>query len=114
MPPHTRRKLYVPPESSTGTASLEVLGHGRLTMRWDPARIPYLGLWFDQCSLAHEPVIAIEPSTGYYDSLATAVRNGRVPHLKPGCPRRWSLEITIDSQRPVRTTASKSASRELG
>ncbi len=57
--------------------------------------LPYLGIWFDRGAYSREPVIALEPSTGYYDSLATAVELGRVPRLEVGVPFEWYVDLAV-------------------
>lgn len=94
------RKVYVPPSVSARGARL-VRADGRaLELRWSLA-CPYVGVWFDGTAYSREPVIAIEPSTGYFDSLATAVERGRVPVLAPGRPLHWWVEV-----RPTRAAAN--------
>lgn len=90
------RKVYAPPDAGLDTATLVVPGHGRLRLRWDAGTVPYLGVWLDNCCYAREPVIALEPATGFYDSLAVAVRNRRVLWLQPGQPVQWWIEVTVD------------------
>jgi hypothetical protein len=95
IPPGGCRKVYVRPDEAIAEAALEVPDRGTLTFRWDPAVVPYLGVWFDNACYSREPVIALEPSTGYYDSTAAAVAADRVLWLEPGRPVSWSLEVTI-------------------
>lgn len=89
------RKFYVDPTTPTGTAALVVPGAGRLELRWDARVAPFLGVWFDNCAFAREPVIALEPSTGYYDSLARAVDHDAVLRLRAGEPVSWFVEVTV-------------------
>lgn len=87
------RKWYVDPARSVQSARL-VRGDGpELTMRWSDT-CAYLGVWFDRCAYSREPVIAIEPSTGYFDSLATAARLGQVATLAPGRPLTWWVRLS--------------------
>jgi galactose mutarotase-like enzyme len=92
------RKFYVPPELAVGTASLvnEKL-RCELQMNWSAAELPYLGLWVDEGVYNANPVAALEPSTGYYDSLDRAVSNGKVSILEPGKEKSWTLRVTIKS-----------------
>jgi hypothetical protein len=87
------RKLYVDPATTIGAATLQHADGSALTMSWQQCR--YLGLWFDNCAYSHEPVVAIEPSLGFRDSLAWAVEHGVAPALPPGETVRWSLEVAI-------------------
>jgi galactose mutarotase-like enzyme len=88
------RKVYADPDAPVDSVTLAAPGAGELTLRWDPVVTPYVGLWFDRGAYAREPVIAIEPSTGFYDSLATAVGNGRVLWVESGRPVSWWVEVT--------------------
>jgi hypothetical protein len=97
LPSGAGRKLYALPDAKIGTASL-IDGDGPwLRLAWDPALVPYLGIWLDNGAYARDPVIALEPSTGYYDDLTLAVSNQRVPYIRPGRSLRWSLEVTLGS-----------------
>jgi galactose mutarotase-like enzyme len=88
------RKVYAEPDWRVESVTLVVPDAGELTLRWDPAVTPYAGLWFDQGAYARRPVIAIEPSTGFYDSLAAAVDNDRVLWIEPSHPVSWWVEVT--------------------
>ncbi len=83
------------PDRPISEASLVHPDGARLTMRWSP-EAPYLGLWFDNGKFARGPVIAIEPSTGYYDRLTTAIELGRVSVLEPGSPLTWWVEVRAE------------------
>lgn len=88
------RKLYVDPATPVFEASLVRPDGATLSMHWSPES-PYLGLWYDNRAWSREPVIALEPSTGYYDSLARALAMNRVAILDPGHPLRWWLEVGV-------------------
>jgi galactose mutarotase-like enzyme len=95
LPTGTGRRLYVPPDMQVGTAAL-VDGDGSwLRMAWDPAVVPYLGIWLDNRAYSRRPVIALEPTTGYYDNLALAYTNKRAPLIDPAQPLQWTLEVTV-------------------
>ncbi|NEN06248.1 hypothetical protein G3T36_10205 [Diaminobutyricibacter tongyongensis] len=84
------RKLYVDPATRTSSARLVHSDGAAVTFGWSDAA-PYLGIWFDNRAYSREPVIALEPATGYFDSLATAVTLDRVARVEPGRPLEWSL-----------------------
>jgi hypothetical protein len=89
------RKLYVAPDSHVGSAAL-VDGDGSwLRMDWDPAVVPYLGIWLDNRAYSRRPVIVLEPTTGYYDNLAHAHAMNRAPLIEPGKPSRWTVEVSV-------------------
>ena len=87
------RKLYVPPGTHATEATLRHPDGAALTMTWQ--NCPYLGFWFDNRAYSREPVVAIEPSLGFRDSLAWAVEHGDAPVLTPERDLRWSLEVAI-------------------
>ncbi len=96
VPEATGRKVYLPPTASVGTAALRRPDGRALRLTWDPATVPYLGLWYDRSGFARADVIAIEPTTGYYDSLARAVDADRVSLVTPDHPLEWSLGVTVE------------------
>ena len=87
------RKFYVDPATSVRSADLHDDGR-TLHMAW-AGDLPYLGFWFDRARFARTDVIAIEPTSGYYDNLERAVRNGRVTVVAPGRHCEWSLTVTL-------------------
>jgi hypothetical protein len=89
------RKLYVAPTQRVASAALAVPGHGRLELNWNVEVAPYLGLWFDNRRYSRVPVIAIEPATGYFDSLATALENDRALTLQPHATISWFVEVRV-------------------
>jgi galactose mutarotase-like enzyme len=97
IPSGAGRKLYALPDAKIGTAALIDTDGSWLRLTWDPRLVPYLGIWLDNGAFAPQPVIALEPATGFYDDLALAVSNQRVPQVYPGRPLRWSLEVSLGS-----------------
>lgn len=90
------RKVYLPPEHPVRWAGLQQGDDGAwLRLSWDADAVPYLGIWVDEGSLNPAPTAALEPSTGYYDSLTRAWQNQRVMILPPGVPYRWSLDLEL-------------------
>lgn len=68
-----------------------------LVLSWLPAQLPYVGLWEDHCDYSSEPVVAVEPSNGWYDNLALARADGRCLVLRPGEVQRWSVTVVVGS-----------------
>lgn len=95
VPPGGCRKFYLGPERSVSSAELWLSDDHRLQLVWDARVLPYLGVWFDARLHSRENVIALEPSTGFYDSLERAVRLGTVPIVRPGTPLTWTLELRL-------------------
>jgi len=90
------RKFYLPPESRVGWARLaRPRAESWLQLEWQPAELPYLGLWFDEGAYNQTPAVALEPSNGYYDSLELAWRNGRCLRLPPGASAGWELRLRV-------------------
>jgi hypothetical protein len=92
------RKFYVPPEQPVAWAVLldERLGC-QLRLDWSPSAAPYLGLWVDEGLYNSASVAALEPSSGYNDSLARAIHNKKVPVLESGKDMTWTLRVNLES-----------------
>ena len=90
------RKFYLPPESPVASAGLVNHGHHcALELEWPSEMVPYLGVWVDEGTYNTAPTAALEPATGYYDSLALAVENRRVSILQAEERLRWSLRVNL-------------------
>jgi galactose mutarotase-like enzyme len=95
---HDCRKFYLPPESPVSLAAVVNRHLGcSLRMEWSPEELPYLGIWVDEGTYNPQPVVALEPSNGYYDSLQAAVANQRVGRIQPGGRQSWSLVVRMGS-----------------
>jgi len=68
-----------------------------LTLRWDAARLPYLGLWLTRGGYQGWHHVALEPTNLPADSLADGVRENSPPPLAAGATLRWWLEISLGS-----------------
>lgn len=66
-----------------------------LIYRFDPVKLPYLGVWINTGGLKKEVNIAIEPSNGFYDTLERAVSNNTAAVILPDEDVRWSLKIDL-------------------
>lgn len=91
------RKIYLPTRVRAGWCALEDPDGASLRLTWDPEVVPYLGVWLDHGLNSREPVVAIEPTTGFYDSLERADRDGRVSIVAPGRPLRFTLKVELRS-----------------
>jgi galactose mutarotase-like enzyme len=74
----------------------------RLTMRFDPEVLPWLGLWINNrgwsgCGSEPYQNLGIEPSTVPYDSVSTAIDRGEITWLKPGETRQWSVSVELSA-----------------
>jgi galactose mutarotase-like enzyme len=95
---HHCRKFYLLPDEPISWAALQQGETGDwIRLSWDLVQIPYLGVWVDEGTYNAASTAALEPATGYYDSLTLAWQNNRVMHLPPGEPVRWFLDIEFGS-----------------
>lgn len=93
------RKFYLPPEQSVSWAALHNPTDGSwLRLSWDAATVPYLGIWVDEGVYSPVSTVALEPSTGYYDSLAVALANQRIPTIPAGGSLAWYLDVECSDQ----------------
>jgi galactose mutarotase-like enzyme len=86
-------KVYVPPERPIYSAALadEMTGYA-LHLRWTQP-VCYLGILVDTRMFNAESVIALEPSTSFYDSLTRACKMERTPLLAAHEQHTWSLDL---------------------
>lgn len=95
------RKWYVAPEAQISEASLVHPDQETVRLRWTSA-VPYLGIWVDNCHYARNAVIALEPSTGFYDSCVLAEAGGTVARLgSHGSSLEWTLSLWFGLARDV-------------
>lgn len=89
-------KYYVADFVTTESAAL-TLNHNRLLYRlnFPQDRVPYLGIWVNEGGFKGEYNCALEPTTGYYDSLAVTCQSGRLQPLPPGETLSWYLDIEL-------------------
>jgi galactose mutarotase-like enzyme len=93
------RKLYMTPEQRANWAGLVDAGSGNwLRLKWDAGMVPYLGLWVDEGCFNTVSTVALEPTTGFYDSLATAAQAGRVVTIAPKATTDWEVVVQVGSE----------------
>ena len=84
-----------------GWAAIERKQSGlRLTVKFDPAESPWLGMWicyggWPESGTVRQQCVAIEPCTAPMDSLAEAAGQGWARTLQPGAESRWTMQITV-------------------
>jgi galactose mutarotase-like enzyme len=94
------RKFYLLPDmEASWVGMLRETDQCWMTISWDSEDVPYFGLWVDEGYFNPEPVIAPEPSTGFYDSLAFAANQGRHMTIEPGDTASWSLVLQFGNQK---------------
>jgi galactose mutarotase-like enzyme len=88
------RKYFVPPEVPVSCAGILRLPYRDwLRLDWDADLVPYLGIWIDEGAINQETVVALEPMTGFYDSLASAWEKNLVRTIEPGETQTWTLRV---------------------
>lgn len=90
------RKFYTLPSQPVSNAWLwqpEIMRG--LHLSWDEQTAPYLGVWVDEGTYTRSSTAALEPSSGYYDSLALAQQNQRTSILPARGKRQWWLEASV-------------------
>jgi len=92
---HRGRKFFALPDAHPAWAALLYDAGQWLRLEWDPAEVPYLGLWIDEGAVHCQAVAAPEPSTGWYDSLALACQKGQVCTAPAGGTRQWTLTVRL-------------------
>ncbi|MGD9635268.1 MAG: aldose 1-epimerase family protein [Pirellulales bacterium] len=75
----------------------DAAGNNAASIRWSTKQLPYLTLWKNTASQAEGYVTGIEPGTGFPFNRRIERAAGRVPKLKPGESRRFSLDIGLAS-----------------
>ena len=90
------RKFFVLPEAPVSWAGLiRQPEKDWLRLDWDPALVPYLGIWMDEGVFSQESVAALEPMTGFYDSLAVAWEKKQVNMIETGDTQSWMLSVRL-------------------
>lgn len=67
------------------------------TLRYDGGILPYLGFWVTAGGYRGDRNCALEPTSGFYDGIATAQKNGKCPVLEPDGEMAFELEISMDT-----------------
>lgn len=85
--------------AGAGPVSL-VQGTSRLSFLFDPAELPWLGLWINNgawsgCGSEAYVNLGIEPATTPYDCVNEAIENNAITWLQPGEEREWSLRVEL-------------------
>lgn len=92
-------KYYAPDKWQEGWCGLFAPDSGNwLRMYVDPQQVPYFGVWIDEGMYNDRNVITLEPSIGYYDSLARAVANGSARYIASGETFEWSMDLRLGTE----------------
>jgi galactose mutarotase-like enzyme len=97
--PNFAAKVFVRSPAS-GTVRLKGKHDERLTWRYSPDDLPWLGLWINNRGWSGgdaEPYLnlGVEPATTPYDSLADALGHDSVRWIEPGSSRSWSVTVGV-------------------
>ena len=92
-------KFYVNGGVPVGEASL-LLNHRRLryTLRFPKEEVPYLGVWINEGGFKDEYNVALEPSTGFYDSLPKAKALKTLQPIAAKSHFEWYMEIDLKAE----------------
>lgn len=91
-------KFYLEGSVSKGEAALS-LNSGQLLYKliFPREKVPYLGVWINEGGFKGEYNCALEPSTGYYDSLEITHGLDTLESINPGGTFDWFLDIYLES-----------------
>jgi galactose mutarotase-like enzyme len=93
------RKLYLMPGQRENWAGLVDRTSGNwLRLKWDASIVPYLGIWIDEGCFNTVSTVALEPTTGFYDSLATAAEAGRVMNVPAQTSKAWEVVVEVGTE----------------
>ena len=65
------------------------------TLRYDAQHLPYLGVWITAGGFQGDYNCALEPSSGFYDSISKAGKNGKLSILSPGQTMEFELRLSL-------------------
>ncbi|MHC9045250.1 hypothetical protein ACYX8G_11735 [Microbacterium saperdae] len=100
MPEGASAKYYTDPGERPQWARIDRRDGASLRLAWAGDAVRTLGVWLDRSGIGTEDVVALEPSTGWYDSLEVASASGRVLRLEPHAVAEWSLGISVLAPSP--------------
>jgi hypothetical protein len=94
------RKYYIADQIQEGYCGYMYPSHNmRAEFLFDPAILPYLGLWITSGGFRGDYNCAFEPSSGYYDKISIARANKRLDYLDPGETKTFSLYIKLTARK---------------
>ncbi|MFC5529700.1 hypothetical protein [Cohnella yongneupensis] len=91
-------KYYFADPLREGCAGLADPATGeRIVFRFVPEETPYLAIWAHYGGFG-DYTFAIEPASGYMDSVHTAHRLGKVKQVQANSTNRWTLSVALERE----------------
>ena len=98
MPDSGAEKFYAEGKVSEGRCRYEYPCSGMAAeLRYDSDFLPYLGFWATAGAFRGDVNCALEPASGFYDSIAAAQKHHACPVLHPGECWTFSLSIALET-----------------
>lgn len=91
----TYRKCVLEAHQRVGWAAIVHPDGTWLRLKWPPLEVPYLALYLEREAFTKLPCIALEPMTGWFDSLAKAAANGTASSVDADHPVSWWIEADV-------------------
>ena len=89
-------KFYGEERTTKGCCGLTYPSQGiTCLLRYDAQILPWFGVWITAGGFQGDYNCALEPSSGFYDSIGNAKRLGRLPILPGGGTMEFGLSITL-------------------
>lgn len=107
LSPHAHRaeKLFVERLPAGWAAVHDTATGDYLSLSWDTAALPYLGVWLNYGGWHRAYNVAIEPAAGAPDTLHEAVEWGRFATVAAGGEANWSITVAVGrGDEPVMAT----------
>ncbi len=102
-----------PLADSAGKATILLenrMGTQGISMTFDTRELPYLTLWKNTSAMEEGYVTGLEPGTGFPFNRSVERKAGRVPKLKPGEKREFTLVYRVhNSERSISETRNRIA-----
>lgn len=96
-PSNTMVKYYVRGRVREGRCGCLYPSQGmRYTLEYDARVLPYLGVWITAGGFRGDYNCALEPASGYYDSIPAARESGSLFYLSEERPLEFSLKVSLD------------------
>lgn len=93
-------KFYLADEVEEGmTKIIHKKENIEIIYKFDTEINKYLGIWVTKGGFKGEYNLAIEPSSGYYDSLEKAYKNKKISKIERGQRLTWNLELEVNKWR---------------